>query len=239
MTPVASKDVVGGQIGTQHKSIAVTHQGPQLGLEEIDNADLILPRLILTQALSKFVTELNMLPGVFVNSLTKQIVADTTFIPVVANKYFDLLKKDVSSDRMVFDVRVTDKDDSRLEGRRFFSEGNIRADVNTVIAVIALIDGKPIIIPFTKTSYKTGKTLLTMAKFAGGAFFAHKYKLSVKKEIMPKGTYFISEIVQAGESSQEEYNAALDLYKTFSKRSLTNVGLEGDAIEGVDTEIPF
>lgn len=216
----------------ENKDLAIP--SAPLGLENVDNSDLVFPRLILTQALSKFVTEDGMKSGVYVNSLTKTVV-DPVFVPVISSKYWDLLKPE--GGRMVFEARVTDENDPRLEGRQMWTDGDKKANVNTVIAVIALLDGSPVVVPFTKSSFKAGKTLLTMAKMNKGPFFSHTYKLAAKKETKASNVYYVTEVSDLGQTPQEAQAQAYDLYKSLAPKAkhINSAGMGGDEVE----EVPF
>jgi len=209
--------------------LAVVPNEP-LGLENVDSSDLLLPRVILTQALSKFVQEDGMKAGVYVNSLTKKVIEDTTFQPLYASKYWDLLKPE--GNKMVFEARVTDEHDERLVGRKMWSDEEGKANVNTVLAVIALIEGSPCVIPFTKTSYKAGKALLTYAKMNQGPFFSHKYKLVASRETTKGNSYYVTNVQDLGPVTEAEKLAAYALYQTLAPKAtkINTAGLEADAI---------
>lgn len=218
----------------ENKGLSVIPNAP-LGLETVDNSDLVFPRVILTQALSKFVQEDGLKAGVFVNSLTKKPIKDTTFIPLIASKYWDLLKPE--GGRMVFEARVTDEKDPRLEGRQMWTDGDKKANVNTVLAVIALVEGAPMVIPFSKSSYKAGKTLLTLAKIHKGPFFSMKYHLAAIKETKGSNTYFVTEVKAVEEAKESEKVEAYDLYRSLAPKSkqFNSPDTAGENIE----EVPF
>ena len=62
----------------------------------------------------------------------------------------------------------------------------------------------PIIVSFSKTSYKTGRQLLSLTKFSGGDMFSRKYSVESKKVTGDSGTYFILKVGAAGLVDPEE-----------------------------------
>ena len=187
------------------------------GVEGGDPADLLLPKLILLQGLSKLVTREGMEVGTFVNSLSmEQLGKEVEFIPVVMVKYFDLLKQDGT--KMVFESRVFDKDDPKLANRRMFPEGDLKANCNAVLSYICLIKGEPTIITFSKSSYKTGKKLYTMTKMSQKDIFTFKYKLSSKMENKKDNDFYAMEIERLGPVPEAEFKMAEELYGVFGNK---------------------
>lgn len=76
----------------------------------------------------------------------------------------------------------------------------------------------PIILGFAKTSYKTGKNLLSLAKFVGGDMFSRQYKLSTKLVNGKEGEYFVLEVAAAGMVSNEMYHAAEGMWNDYAAR---------------------
>mgnify|MGYP001585176956 CR=1 FL=1 len=195
--------------------------GQAYGLEEVEPSDLSLPYLILTQGLSKFVTQEDHKVGVFVNTLSKKEFATVDFIPFKLSKYINLLKPE--GGKMVFEARATDDNDPRLAGRRFFAEGKgdsrIAANATSIIAILALVNGEPAVIKFAKSGYKTGKDLLTMAKMSGGAFWSHKYQLGAKKETKGENTFYVPTVKDLGATSEDEQAPAWAMYNNFADKA--------------------
>ena len=77
----------------------------------------------------------------------------------------------------------------------------------------------PIIISFSKTSYKTGKQLLSLAKFNGGDMFSRKYKLVSHMETNDIGTYAVFKIHPIGMATPEEYKKGESLWDDFSNKA--------------------
>lgn len=212
-------------------------QAEALGLEDITPNDLVLPHIILTQSLSKFVTEEKFPVGVYVNTLSKKIYESVEILPFKATKYINLLQP--KGDKMVFEARVQEGD-ARTTGRRFFPEktesGTKKANAQSVIAILCLVEGQPAIMTFSKTSYTAGKELLTMATLASGAFWKRKYTLAPKK-VTGEYTYYISTVKDAGASTTAEWNAASKLYTSMASKAKEVVERSDGAPDA--EEVPF
>jgi hypothetical protein len=188
------------------------------GIEAGDPEDLLIPKVLLMQGLSKLVTREGKKPGTFVNSLTKEeLGVEVEFVPVVMTKYFDLLKMG-GDGKMVFEGRTFDKNDSRLQGRRMFNEGDLKANCNAVISFICVVKGEPMVVSFSKTSYKTGKKLFTLTQLGGQDLFSKKYKLVVKAAHKGDNDYFETDIELIGETPKSDMVLAESLYSSMGKR---------------------
>ena len=197
-------------------AIAAIPAGP-IGLENVTSQDLILPYIILLQPLSKLSVQDGMPAGVFANTLSrKNLGKSIEIIPFKMSRYIDLLRPE--GDRMIFETRITDEKDSRLEGRRFFRDGDLKANAMSVISIMASVSREPALIKFAKSSYRAGKELITLAKIAGNAFFSRKYTLS-SKMVSGENTYFIIAVSDAGPASAEEQQQAYALYRNFGGKA--------------------
>jgi hypothetical protein len=188
------------------------------GIEAGDPDDLLIPKVLLMQGLSKLVTREGKKAGTFVNSLTKEEMGtEVKFVPVVMTKYFDLLKMG-GDGKMAFEGRTFDKNDPRLKGRRMFNEGDLKANANSVMSFICVVNGEPVVINFSKTSYKTGKKLYTLTQLGGFDLFSKQYKLTVKAAHKGDNDYFEMEVEMVGEAPKGENVLAESLYASLGKR---------------------
>lgn len=206
-------------------------QGKLRGIETMETRDMLIPRVLLVQKTSKFVDDLGAKPGTFWNSLTKTEITDTTFIPVIFHKYWDLLMPDPKSDRMKFDKRVFQEPD----GRKFYKDDEGPADATAVLSFISLFGSRLMLLPFSKSSYVAGKTLLTMVCEKKKDLFAYKYKLSSAKKSNGDNVWYVIDVNEAGEVTPEEYSAAELAYASLGKKTLESAGLEGEKLE----DVPF
>lgn len=192
------------------------------GLERVTKDDLTVPKIILTQPLSNFVLVDGKQAGVFVNSVTRETYKDVTFTPVIFSKYWDGLKPE--GNKMVFDFRTFNENDPRLSGKRFFPEKDeqtgqrLPAQVNFVRAFLSIVEGKPVMITFSKANSKTGKRLIDLAAAKEGDFFAWSYKLTVARETRQGNTYFVSVVEDAGKADEATFKIAENIYNSFGAK---------------------
>ena len=197
------------------------------GIEAGDSKDLQLPRTLLIQKTAKLVDE-GCKPGTIINTLTKEII-NPVFIPLVMFKYWDLYAPE--GDKMVYRGRVIDKNDPKLEGRKFYGDAEGKATAVSVIAFISLIDMRPMVVAFSKSSYGAGKKLYTMATMAKRDLFSLKYKLKVVSKTNKHATYFVLDVEPAGETSEPEYIEAESYYRSFSQIKMDKPALDSEAVE--------
>lgn len=194
------------------------------GLENVEADDLILPRLLTMQGQSKLVLDRSKKKNVgdFVNSLTEQTYEDVVFIPVVYSRYFNVYRYEGTGDRQqqVFEFRTEDKNDERFADKRWFRDGDDKAEIQTVRSFIGLVDGQPIVISFKSPSdLDGGKKLLTYAKLANSALFAHKYRITSKLKPFKKTSVYVKEVEPAGDVTPEEYALAEQIQKSFGSKT--------------------
>jgi len=224
------KDVSNEQVRNEVPAELCVVSKPQRGFEGgVNQDDLIIPRAKLIQALSP---ELNdgiegIRIGSIVNSLTKEKLPDE-FVPIFTFKTFirfNPRKKDDPNFLSAFEPgavvwKSADPDDPRvIEETRFGRNGEKPAAI-TFLNFFSYFPGctMPIILSFSKTSYKTGKQLLSLAKFCGGDMFSRKYRLSSVMETNDIGTYSVFKVVPVGEVSQDEYKTCEYLWNEFSAK---------------------
>lgn len=214
------------------------------GIEGMEAEDLLLPRVLLMQASSKFVSENDAKPGSFVSSLTKHEIPTNEFIPVIFSKYWDLYHKDADDpNNMIYDGRTFEHPGP---DRKYFSDEEGKADAVAVLSFISLVGKKPMLIGFSKSSYGSGKKLLTYIQDSETDSFSKKYKLVSHRITGTKPvngrvlSWFASDVEQAGDATAEEYDASETLYQMFSKRikDLHSDGMAGERLEA-EKDVPF
>ena len=77
----------------------------------------------------------------------------------------------------------------------------------------------PVIVSFSKTSYRTGKQLLSLGKFCGGDMFSRKYKLTSQMETNDIGTYAVLRVNPIGNTSLEDFAICEKLWNDFSAKA--------------------
>ena len=210
--------------------------GGQRGLEGgVDKEDLLIPRAQLVQALSPEITDRelkklypNLTVGSIINSLTKEPLGEC-FVPVFMFKNyarFNPRKKDdpaynknLEPGAMIW--RSNDPLDKRVQEETKFGPNGEPPAAITFMNFFSYFPGSPmpIIISFSKTSYKTGKQLLSLAKFGGGDLFSRRYRIFSDMETNDIGTYAVFKIQPAGQASPNEYATCERLWNDFSGKA--------------------
>ena len=206
-------------------------QADRLGFEEPSTKeDLIIPRAKLLQALSPEVIEKpkDYQPGLIINSLTKEVLPDV-FIPVF--KFTNWIKfnprntkdpnfnKDFEPGAIIW--QTTDPT-SPLTKEAEFGENGEKPTAIKFLNFFSYFPESPmpIIASFGKTSFKAGKTLLSLAQFGGGNMFSRKYRLAAKQVTNDIGTFFVFSVSPAGIAEGEDYKAAESLYHQFRAKKV-------------------
>lgn len=197
-------------------TVVTVGQGVPAGLENVEADDLILPHLLLMQGQSKLVQNKGKTVGKFVNSLTEEQYDSVEFIPVVYSRYFNVYRYEGKPEQKVFEFRTSDKEDRRLDHKRWFREEEDKAEIQTVRSFIGLISGKPIVVDFKSPSdLDGGKKLLTFAKLSGIALYGNKYKIIAKLKQFEKSSVFIKDVEPAGAATADELAAAAAVSHAF------------------------
>ena len=201
------------------------------GFEEpTDREDLLLPRAMLLQALSPQVVDgvEGCRPGLVINSITNEVLPEV-FISIF--KYTEFLKFnprdskaegfDPAYDAGALIWRTNDPADPRTAECKFGKDGS-KPTAMKVMNFLCLFPGvpMPIILGFSKTSYKAGKKLISLAQFSGGDMFSRKYSLKTKQAESNGNKYFIYEVGLVGKTNQDEFKAAEALYQSFRGKDL-------------------
>lgn len=205
----------------------------------VHNEDLIIPRAKLLQPTADELTnpDCNFRAGQIINSLTKEVLT-STFIPILYTKEYMRFngRKGQPNYDPAFEPgqlmwRTKDENDERVKTQCAFGpNGEVPLGL-TVLSFMCLFEGQdmPVILSFTKTSYKAGRNLLSLTKFSGGDMFSKKYKLGTVSVKGEDGNYFVLKVDPAGKCSDEEFKKAEGYFNNFApKRDNLNVH-EGEA----------
>lgn len=224
---------------------------PQRGFEGgVDQEDLIIPRAKLIQALSPELAEgvEGIKIGSIINSLTKEVLAQD-FIPIFTFKNF-IRFNPRSKDDPNFDSdyepgaviwKSVDPMDPRVKEQTKFGPNGEKPVAITFINFFSCFPGMsmPIIISFSKTSYKAGKNLLSLAKFCGGDMFSRKYKLVSQMETNDVATYAVLKVKPVGAVTPDEFQLCERLWNEFSSKVEVIQVHEGDVQEDVEGKRPY
>jgi hypothetical protein len=239
------------EIIEKQETSLINPSNQQRGFEGgIDQEDLIIPRAKLIQALSPELTEglEGIKVGSIINSITKEILPQE-FIPIFTFKNyirFNPRSKDDPNFNSDFEPgaviwKSTDPHDPRVvEEARFGPRGEKPLAV-TFLNFFSYFPGipMPIIVSFSKTSYKVGKQLLSLLKFCGEDMFARKYRLSSVMETNDIATYAILKVTPVGKVSEEEFKICERLWNDFSARSRDIQVHDEDAVEETEGSRPY
>ena len=212
------------------KNEMVVDSGLNRGFEskDIDQSDLIIPRAKLLQKLSPEVDE-GMKPGQIINSLTKEALPEE-FIPIFVFKNyirFNLKNTDDPNFDSGFEPgaimwRSNDYLDEKVQKETKFGSNGEKPLATTFMNFFSYFPGisMPIIISFSKTSYKAGKQLLSLAKFSGGDMFGKKYKLQSHKETNDIATYFVLKTAVSGKPTADELKRCESWWNEYSQKQI-------------------
>jgi hypothetical protein len=203
----------------------------QRGFESgVDQQDLIIPRAKLIQALSPEMQE--GLPGIkigsIINSLTKETLPEE-FIPIFSFKNyirFNPRSKDDPNFDSDFEPgaiiwRSADPNDPQVQAQTKFGPNGEKPVATTFLNFFSYFPGvpMPVIVSFAKTSYRTGKQLLSLGKFRGGDMFSRKYRLTSQMESNDIGTYAVLRVAPVGDAAPEDFAVCERLWKDFAAKA--------------------
>ena len=92
------------------------------------------------------------------------------------------------------------------------------------------------LVSISKTSFKAGKQLLSIAQFSGGDMFGKTYKLTSKKEASEQYSYYVLAVDPAGMTSPELFKQAEMLYDEFSTKPIK---VDEDQSVATEEAVPF
>lgn len=218
-----------------------------LGFGSNDQEDLIIPRATLLQALSPEIvdrvkdptTNEELKVGDIINNVSKEILP-AVFMPIFQYKNwirFNPRKKtdpgyDPNYETSAIIWRSNDPNDPKVLGpeTKFGPNGETPIAI-TYMNFLCLFEGydSPVVISFSKTSYKAGKQLYSLAKLTRQHMFSRKYLLGAKKETKNDDTYFVFNINCAGICTPEECLVGKQYYQELHpKKDIIQVHNEAD-----------
>lgn len=225
------------EITTKQNNLPSTRVAPR-GFENVEAQDLITPRLQLVHG-----TSVNSIAksrdgfhvGTFVNSLTQQEIPQPfEFVPIFMRNsaaYFDEENKLVckSEDSITNREGVACRDCPFGVYHGEWKDGKPPRcqAAKEFLAVPKDQIGEPfpaaIILSFKRTSYDTGRQLITMARMLNKDMFARTYKMTSKTVVKPKGDTQVYDLKPGVMLNEEEFANAERLYEFFnSQRVVTH-----------------
>lgn len=221
------------EIATKDNNTHLTLQKPKGFENPIETEDLATPFAKLLHPLSPEVLKEGMKAGTIINSLTKEQLSEN-FIPIFWFKnYMKFNAKDKKSPSYDPNYplgsliwKTDDPNDPRVEETKF--KNGEKPSAMAVINFFSWFENQPmpIVISFAKSSYKTGKQLLSMTKFSNGNMFSRKYKLFSLSEENDIASFFVYKIALVGKATPEEESLCEELWKEYSKKQIETEEIE-------------
>lgn len=218
----------------------------------VDSEDLIIPRAMLIQNTPpKTVTIDKKIcpPGTVINNLTAlPLKTDERggifFIPVIVGRKWirfnaversladgtpnPLFNSDFEEGAKIWESR--DPRDPRVIEEGAWGKDGEKPLATKILEFLCIVEGEemPLVLSFSKTSFKAGKQLVSMAQYSGkDDLFSMKYRLQAKEEKNDKKQEFYSLAVsKVGPVTDEEFRHAEDLYESFSGKDIKIHGEE-------------
>jgi hypothetical protein len=238
MAKAKSKDLLDntppGEVPVVKESnLPSTQMAPARGFEYgHDQEDMLTPRTKLLQDMSPECTDHDKdgVPGAIINSITGEELPQI-FIPIFHSKNFVKFnarnKKEVGFDPQhelgAVIWSTTDASDPQVLKECKFQEDGSPPTAVAFFNFFSLFKGQkfPIVVSFAKTSFKTGRKLYNLAKYAaaeGVDMFGRQYKLVSKQVSNDSGTFYVLDVEPAGIPSEEDHAKAEQLWEMFHER---------------------
>lgn len=219
------------QIARKEKTEIARTQSRGRGFEEpTAREDLIIPRAKLFQGLPvEYDQYPDAKPGQILNSLTKEVLPNE-FIPIF--KFTNWIRFNPrSKDERGFDPNfqlgamiwnTNDPHDPRVQELSTFGPNGEPPIAIKFLNFFSLFPGHamPVVVSFSKTSFKAGRQLMTIAQLNGGDMFSRKYKLGVKKESVEQGSYYVLTIDPAGIVEGDLFKQAEQWFEDFAMKPI-------------------
>ena len=234
-TAPAAKETKAVATVAQTQEVALTAPTKQAwGSEDLSATGIIMPKLLLMQGLSKFVTEGEAAQGQIVNSLTKEVVGGITNIKTKAGTAVDLVAFKAFKTWLEFEKENGEwvykkgypmtADNVNFKQEEIINGVEIRRDrcLNYYClqpSKVASGEALPVVVSFRRTSMKAGKKLATMAaelKALGGKPLAFKhFSLSAVPLQKDDKTFWGFEVEYGERSTEAELNEAFKWYSAL------------------------
>jgi len=210
------------------------------GLENVTGKDLVIPRLVIMQALTPSVEEGNNEKGQVLNSLTQEVWLEpdeeAEFIPIYHMKeWIQWASRDSgqgildrSSDPNSELAMMSARGEKNDEGKFIVTEYH-----NFICVFRSQGFSKPVILPCCRSNHKHGRKLLGLAKYRGTyPLYAGLYTLSPVKETNKQSqSYYAWSIENAGWVGEDELAEAEKMYQVISSMKWQDAGPVEDAPE--------
>ena len=206
------------------------------GLENVEQDMLIIPRIKLVQSISAEVMENDTKPGSFVNSVLKDVIAESKgkdgaalkFIPVDFSGRTRILFKDLDDGGGILcrsenfykgigtpgGICCKDEKNPVCKHAQWTDTAEKRmspectAFYNFFVMVAGYSSIVPLVLSFSKSNYPIGRKLINLLKFSNTFLWNSLYELKSKYKEDGEFKYFAMDVVPSGKPSEEETDAA-------------------------------
>ena len=229
----------------ENADLAVS-QGLPMGFEDEDSDDMIIPRVKVVQMLSPERKDGTANEGDVINSLTKERLNGKKFIPVFKfNNNIDWrdradgggikcmardgrIGESSTGEKLACATCRRNEFDNTKQGKESLPK------CTKYINFFGFFEGErmPIILSFAKTNYNEGKKLYSLAKVTMQNMWNYGYTLSEKLMAKNGNEWYIINAIAAGQSTEEDREFGLGLYKSF-RENMTNMNFDMDEAETV------
>lgn len=195
------------------------------GAEGAAREDMLIPRVLLMQAMSKFVADGKAAPGDIVDSVNIETLAKLNggveIIPIMTFKEWRKYKV-VNGESEYLGKEAWGPHNATLEHEVVKDGITYRNDMvlNFFVLLANRIHELPHLVSFSKSSYHAGKKLSTHFQISGMRKLPpalQTFNLTSQKTTYDKYTYFIYDVAKKRETKKEELEVAHDWWKTLTK----------------------
>ena len=226
MTQKSNKEL----IKEEPKAVATQPEAKRGFESDVGREDIIIPRARLLQALSPDLEDNDTLKaGMIINSLTKEVLPET-FIPIIYSsnwiRFNPRNKEDAGYDASYSPGDIiwtsTDPEDPRVVAESQFGPNGELPLATKFHNFLSYFPGcaMPVVLSFSKTSFKTGKELLSLLKFTPGDIWSRAYKLTAIKKENDKGKFFVLKTGIHGIAKAEDAKLAEQWYEDFKHKEI-------------------
>jgi hypothetical protein len=200
-------------------AVSVINEAPR-GFEHEDAKDLLLPRIELLQGLSPAVQEGKGKAGDLVVNISKSPLSSNIIIPIAMHRKY--IKWIPRSEGGGIEYQTSDPNDPRVVEDTKWGQHGEKPSCTAYMNFLVLIEGEtlPIVLSFSMTNYQEGRKLYTMCKMANCDMWLKKYKLGAKLKQNNKGSWYVFDVSEAGNTDEENVKIAEALYNAFAQRDL-------------------
>jgi hypothetical protein len=203
------------------------------GTEGVDKRDILIPKLLVMQGLSDLVTEEKAQMGDIVDSVTGEVLGScrekdykpVPVIPIMTFKTWVVFKKSGNGQTEFKEIIPMTAGNENLprEDEEFVRDRCI----NFYVLNANRTDELPYLLSFRRTSYRAGAKLATyftkceLAARRGRPVppAARIWNLGGSKQSNDKGTFYVFDVEQAGETPKEAIQTAFEWYQTLRTQS--------------------